>query len=216
MDRPDFGEWVLLGVEQGPDATPVPVDEDLLLAAREAGPKVLAHVRRESGDSGPDRTAIARDVWERVLRSVAKTRERQRERASGTDREEIVNLESYLIGIFHHRFNRVLKRERRREERVEVVSSDLELERLDRRPNGESVEDIERAVTIKQILEQMDEWTRAVWLARKYGYSRREIAERLGLTEAQVKRKFQYGLDKTREKVLNVLKQSQVEVKRRA
>src|SRR5579864_8557826 len=133
MDRPDFGEWVLLGVEQGPDATPVPVDEDLLLAAREAGPKVLAHVRRESGDSGPDRTAIARDVWERVLRSVAKTRERQRERASGTDREEIVNLESYLIGIFHHRFNRVLKRERRREERVEVVSSDLELERLDRR-----------------------------------------------------------------------------------
>ena len=40
------------------------------------------------------------------------------EKASG-----IVDLEAYLFGVFHHRFNRALKKERRRQETIELVPS---------------------------------------------------------------------------------------------
>src|SRR5260370_24155130 len=81
MDKPDpYGEWVLLGTKQGPGGEPLATDEELLAAAREAWPHVLAHVRGELFDkeSGPERTALAADIWDRVLRSVAKTRQRNR------------------------------------------------------------------------------------------------------------------------------------------
>src|SRR5215470_16400576 len=116
-DKPDpYGEWVLLGTKQGPDGPPVAVDEELLAAARKAWPRVLAHVRGElfEKESGPERTALAADIWDRVLRSVAKTRERNKDR-----RPSISDLESYLIGVFHHRFNRKLKQEQRRAENIE-------------------------------------------------------------------------------------------------
>ena len=44
----------------------------------------------------------------------------------------------------------------------------------------------------------MDEWTRKVWAARQYGYSWKEIATPLGLTEHQVKLRFRYAIGKLR------------------
>jgi hypothetical protein len=52
----------------------------------------------------------------------------------------------------------------------------------------------------------MDPWTRKVWQARQYGYTWKEIAGWLGMTEQQAKMKFQYGLEKTRGSILRVLK----------
>src|SRR6202007_777852 len=108
--------------------TPLAIDEELLGAARKAWPHVLAHVRGELFDkeSGPERTALAADIWERVLRSVTKTRQRKSDR-----RPPISDLESYLIGVFHHRFNRVLRQEQRRVETIDLVASVADLERFE-------------------------------------------------------------------------------------
>src|SRR6266704_1161482 len=129
VDKPDpYGEWVLFGIKDRPDGAPLPVDEDLLAAARKAWPRVLAHVRAELFDRelGPERTALAAEVWDRVLRSVAKTRLRHTNR-----RPPISDLESYLIGVFHHRFNRLLRQEQRRAETIELVASVADLERFE-------------------------------------------------------------------------------------
>jgi hypothetical protein len=44
----------------------------------------------------------------------------------------------------------------------------------------------------------MDEWTRKVWAARQYGYSWREVAIYLGLTEPQAKLRFRYAIGRLR------------------
>jgi DNA-directed RNA polymerase specialized sigma24 family protein len=44
----------------------------------------------------------------------------------------------------------------------------------------------------------MDEWARKVWAARQYGYSWKEIAIQLRLTEPQVKLRFRYAIGKLR------------------
>lgn len=200
-----YGEWVLLGTRQGPDAPPLAIDEELLDAAREAWPHVLAHVRGELSDKelGPERTALAADIWDRVLRSVAKTRQRNR-----GHRPPISDLESYLIGVFHHRFNRLLKKEHKRAETIELVSSALDLERFKAALDTEWTEQLEQAITIRQITDRMDPWTKKVWQARQYGYSWREIASRLGVSEPQAKMKFQYGLEKTRQSIVGLLKRA--------
>src|SRR6266850_2088700 len=179
-DKPDpYAEWVLLGTKQGPGGPPPAIDEELLAAAREAWPHVLAHVRGELFDKelGPERTALAADIWDRVLRSVTKTRQRNSDR-----RPPISDLESYLIGVFHHRFNRLLKKEQER------------------------AEQLERAIAVKQITDRMDPWTKKVWQARQYGYSWKEIARWLGITEQQAKMKFQYNLEKIRQSIVRVMR----------
>ncbi len=203
-DKPDpYGEWVLLGTRQAPDGPPLAIDEELLAAAREAWPHVLAHVRGELFDKelGPERTALAADIWGRVLRSVAKTRQRNR-----GHRPPISDLESYLIGVFHHRFNRLLKKEQKRAETIELVSSALDLERFEAALDTEWAEQLERAIAVKQITDRMDPWTKKVWQARQYGYSWKEIARWLGITEQQAKMKFQYNLEKIRQSIVRVMK----------
>ena len=161
MNKPDpYGEWALLETKQGPGGQPLAIDEDLLAAAREAWPHVLAHVRGELFDkeSGPERTALAADIWDRVLRSVAKTRQRNRDH-----RPPISDLESYLIGVFHHRFNRLLKKEQKRAETIEVVSSAVDLERFEAALDTEWAEQLERTIAVRQITDRMDGWTKKVW-----------------------------------------------------
>jgi hypothetical protein len=91
-----YGEWVLLGIHQH-EGQPYPVDEPLLLAAREAWPHVLGHARRKLGEKGlsSDSTAFAADIWEGVLRAILKKRHRNPD-----NQPPILNLERYLIGIF--------------------------------------------------------------------------------------------------------------------
>jgi DNA-directed RNA polymerase specialized sigma24 family protein len=204
MDKPDpYGEWVLYGNKQGETGQPLAVDEELLSAAREAWPHVLAHARLELGgkEFGPERTALAAEVWERVLRSVTKTRQRNKDH-----RPAISDLQSYLIGVFHHRFNRLLKTEQRRVETIELVSSTLDLERFESVLDTEWAEELERAIAVRQITSRMDGWTKKVWQARQYGYSWKEISSWLGVTEQQAKMKFQYGLEKTRQSIGRLLR----------
>jgi DNA-directed RNA polymerase specialized sigma24 family protein len=204
IDKPDpYGEWVLLGTNQGPGGPLFPVDEELLAAARATWPRVLAHVRGELFDKelGPERTALAADIWDRVLRSVAKTRQRNRDH-----RPPISDLQSYLIGVFHHRFNKLLRKEQRRAETIELVSSVLDLERFEAALDTGWAEQLERAIAVRQITDRMDAWTKKVWQARQYGYSWKHISTWLGVTEQQAKMKFQYNLEKIRQKIARLLK----------
>ena len=199
MDKPDpYGDWVLLGTKEGPAGSAPGIDGELLAAAREAWPHVLAHVRGELFDKalGVERTALAADIWDQVLRSVAKTRQRNQDH-----RPPIANLESYLIGVFHHRFNRFLKSEQKRAETVELVSSAVELERFEAAVDSDWTEQLERAIAVRQITDCMDGWTRKVWQARQYGFSWEEISGWLGVTEQQAKMKFQYNLEKIRQSI---------------
>jgi DNA-directed RNA polymerase specialized sigma24 family protein len=204
MDKPDpYGEWVLFGTKQGAGGPPLAVDEELLAAARKAWPHVLAHVRGELFDKelGSERTALAADLWDQVLRSVAKTRQRKKDH-----RPPISDLESYLIGVFHHRFNRRLKQEQRRAETIELVSSVLDLEQFEAALDTRWAEQLERAIAVRQITDRMDAWTRKVWQARQYGYSWKDISRWLGVTEQQAKMKFQYNLEKIRLSISRLLK----------
>jgi DNA-directed RNA polymerase specialized sigma24 family protein len=145
---------------------------------------------------GAERTALAADIWDQVLRSVAKTRQRNQ-----NHRPPISNLEFYLIGVFHHRFNRFLKREQKRAETVEFVSSALDLECFEVAVDSDWAEQLERAIAVRQITDCMDGWTRKVWQARQYGFSWEEISGWLGVTEQQAKMKFQYNLEKIRQSI---------------
>jgi len=120
-------------------------------------------------------------VWESVLLSVAKTMRR----SNGKDRP-ILNLEAYLFGAFHHRFNRALRQERRRREMVEYLPLGRDLERLRQAHDSKAVADLDRSIQVKQTIENMDDWTRTVSMARLAGYSWKEIAEYLRLTEPQL------------------------------
>jgi RNA polymerase sigma factor (sigma-70 family) len=208
MDKPDpYGEWVLLGTKQGPGGPRLAIDEALLTAARAAWPRVLAHVRGELFDKelGPERTATAADIWDRVLQSVAKTRQRNKDH-----RPPISDLESYLIGVFHHRFNRLLRQEHRRTETIELVSSVLDLERFEAALDTEWAEQLERSIAVRQITDRMDAWTKKVWEARQYEYTWKEIASWLGITEQQAKMKFRYNLEKIRQNIGRLLKRRTV------
>src|SRR6266568_8917575 len=204
MDKPDqYGEWVLLGTKQGPGRPPLAIDEELLTAARAAWPRVLAHVRSELFDKelGPERTAMAADIWDRVLQSVARTRQRNKDH-----RPPISDLESYLIGVFHHRFNRLLRQEQRRAETIELFASVADLERFEAALDTRWAEQLERDIAARQITSRMNPWTKKVWLARQYKYSWKQIAGWLGITEQQAKMKYYYNLEKIRQAILRELK----------
>jgi len=204
MEKSDhlYGEWVLLGIQQQRGEQPNAVDEPLLAAARQAWPHVLAHARRKLGEKGllSDSTVFAAEVWEKVLRAIAKKRQRRPEQ------HVVADLESYLIGIFHHRFNRLLEREQRRLSTIELVASTADLEKIESTRNIRWVSELERAITIKQIVVHMDEWTRNVWKARQYGYSWKEISKPLGLNVQQAIMRYRYGLEKTRKRLIELLR----------
>lgn len=96
-------------------------------------------------------------------------------------------------------------REQKRAETVELVSS-IDLERIETAKNGEWADELERAITVKQIANWMDPWTKKVWQARQYGFSWKEISSRLGVTEDQARKKFEYGIEKTRQRIVGLLK----------
>ena len=89
-----------------PVAAPQHEISELIVVARRLWPSVQAHAYREQpGKSSDEALAFASEVWEGVLRSVAKTIQR-----SNGKNWRIKNMEAYLFGAFHHRFNRALKR----------------------------------------------------------------------------------------------------------
>jgi len=69
-----------------------------------------------------------------------------------------------------------------------------DLERLRHAHDSKAVADLDRSIQVKQTIESMDDWTRRVWMARQAGYSWKEIAKRLRLTEPQAKLRFRYAI----------------------
>jgi hypothetical protein len=204
MERPDpYGEWVLQKVQQETGGNQAPIPEEVLAAARATWPRIVIYATREFERQGSNREAVAlaADIWEAVLRSVAKAFLRKGEYASS-----IEDLESYLLTAFHHRFHRFLKAEQERHEIFQSVSEPLNLDLLETTQNAEWVSQLERRIAVRQVTDRMDGWTKKVWQARQYGYSWKEISTWLGITEHQAKMKFQYGVEKTRAKILRSMK----------
>jgi DNA-directed RNA polymerase specialized sigma24 family protein len=204
MEKADpYGEWVLRKIQRETVGNSVPLPEEVLTAARAAWPCVVVHAARELEREGSKREAeaLAADIWEAVLQSVSKALQRK-----GEYRSSVGNFESYLLAAFRHRFHRFLKAEHDRREVFQSVPEGLDLVVVERAQDGGWVEELEQAITVRQIADRMDEWTRKVWQARQYGYSWKEIALRLGVSESQAKMKFQYGLEKTRQTIVRLLK----------
>jgi DNA-directed RNA polymerase specialized sigma24 family protein len=204
MSKPDpYGDWVLFPADEGQSLNPPAIDDELILAAREVWPRVLVHAKRElnADGLGADSASMAAQVWERMLRSVAKTRQRNTHA-----QQPIADLQSYLFLAFVHRFNRAVQQEQKHAERIELVSSSIDLERIESAQDCRWVEELERAIAIREIADRMDGWTRKVWQARQFGYTWKEIASWLGISEQQAKMKFQYGLEKTRRSIVRLLK----------
>jgi len=136
---------------------------------------------------------MATEVWEELLRSVLRTMRRL------GNLHHVTNLESYLIGAFRHRFQRALVKERQLRQKVLLTDSVEKLESLGRIPDWKPVERLERELQVQQALKLMDPWTRRVWNYVKYGYSIKEIAKRLDLTEFQVEFRYRRRLTRLRD-----------------
>jgi len=108
-----------------PVAAPQHEISELIVVARRLWPSIQAHAYREQpGKSSDEALAFASEVW----RSVAFGREDD----STVQREKLANKEhgSLSLGAFHHRFNRALKKERRRLQMMQHLPSSHDLERL--------------------------------------------------------------------------------------
>ena len=184
-------EWVLSNSSSKTKEQSLHSDDELIAVASRLWPRVQAHARKELANKNPDESAaLAAEVWESVLQSVSKTLRRRTGKATG-----IVDLEAYLFGAFHHRFNRALKKERKRQETIRLVSTG-DLAELPGARDTKSPRTMEDSIQVKEVVRNMDDWTRKVWTARQYGYSWREIAEHMGLSEHQAKLRFRYALRK--------------------
>jgi hypothetical protein len=198
-----YGDWVLFPPEERETGRSGSPDHELIAAAREAWPHVLAHARKEFHQRGlgSDSPSLAAQVWESVLRAISKARQR-----NSDDRPPISDLQSYLIVAFHRRFNKALLREKKRVEFIELVSSSVDLERIESAHDTSWIAELERAIAVREITDRMDAWTKKVWEALEYGYSWRKIASWLGITEQQAKMKYYYNLEKIRQAILRELK----------
>jgi DNA-directed RNA polymerase specialized sigma24 family protein len=137
------------------------------MSSRPLGPEwVLSRFISPVGDAQDEinELVLATEVWEGVLQSVAKTVQR-----SNRKNWRIQNTEAYLFGAFHHRFNRALKKERRRREIIQHLPSSGDLERLRQAHDSRVVHDLEQSIQVNEAVRSMDEWTRKVWAARQYG-----------------------------------------------
>ena len=190
MKNPNLGpEWVIAGPDdEAGDRSES--HERLLDAARSAWPNVLSYARLADV---PDSECLATEVWEELLRSVLRTMRRL------GNLHHVTNLESYLIGAFRHRFQRALVKERQFRQKVLLTDSVEKLESLGRIPDWKPVERLERELQVQQALKLMDPWTRRVWNYVKYGYSIKEIAKRLDLTEFQVEFRYRRRLARLRD-----------------
>ncbi|MFI5248228.1 MAG: hypothetical protein ACHQWV_06715 [Nitrospirales bacterium] len=166
-------------------------------------PRVVAVVASELNreGSGREAEALAAEIWEGVLRSVAKALDRKSDSSS-----TIRDFEQYLLAAFHHRFHRFQRAERGRRDRFQPASASLDLGLVEGVRDTEWVLELERAITLRQITDRMDPWTKKAWQARQYGYSWKEIAAWSGLSEQAAKKKFEYGLAKTRHRIVRSLK----------
>src|ERR1700746_444280 len=102
-------EWVLSSFTSPSPGTQDHINE-LVTVARRLWPRIQAYALKQQPQKNPDEViAIASDIWESALQSVGKTVVRSNGR-----RRPIRDLDAYLFGVFIHRFNRALRKERKR------------------------------------------------------------------------------------------------------
>jgi len=197
MSRQEVGpEWILSSFTPPNPGIQNRINE-LVAVARRLWPRIQAHAVKEQPRKSPEEAiAIASDVWETTLQSVGKTIVRSSGRGT-----QIRDLDAYLFGVFIHRFNRALRKERKRKEIIQYFPSARDLELLRQAHDSRATRDIEHSVQAKEAVQNLDEWSRKVWIARKYGYSYPEIASFFCMSEAQVKLRFRYALARLREKL---------------
>jgi len=189
-------EWVLSSFTSPSPGTQRHISE-LISVARRLWPRIQAHAVKEQLQKNPDEViALASDVWESALQSVGKTVVRSNGRGV-----PIRDLDAYLFGVFLHRFNRALRKERKRRETFQHFPSTHDLEGLRQAHDSKAAREIEQSAQVKEAIQNMDEWTRKAWIARKYGYSWYEIGIFFGMTDVQAKLKFRYAIAKLREKL---------------
>lgn len=190
-------EWILSSSFSEIGTRPLRNDDELIAVARKVWPRLRAYAITEAkNQSFDERVALAAEVWEKVLRSVSKTLEE-----CDCKKSDIANLEAYLAGAFYHRFNRAMRKERRRQETIELVPSSLDLEQFPEALDMNAQPDLEHSVQVKEVIENMDDWERVVWTARQYGYSWRKIAKYMGVSEQQAKLRFQYAIRRLRDRL---------------
>lgn len=203
METDPYGEWIIrkLQLGTGVDANPLPAQ--LIAAARAVWPRVAALVTSELRREGSTREAkaLASEVWEGVLRSVAKAAHR-----NGNYASSLREPEAYLLVAFRHRFYRHQRAERCRRDRFQSASANLDLGLVEGAQDTTWIRELERAITVRQVTDRMDPWTKKAWQARQFGYSWKEIAAWTGLSQQAAKKKFEYGLDKTRQRIVGLLK----------
>ena len=187
-------EWIISNCSPAtlPDSNN---QDEFLLSARRVWPYVQAHARRELGSrhDDPENATLAAEVWEGVLRSVALSLHRLR-----VSFADIANLDSYLVGVFRHRFNRIRRRDQRREQTIQLVASLSELDAIAKQRGMHASFDVERHILARQAIGFMDQWTKRIWIARQYGYSWKDVAVFVGITEGRIKMRFRYKLLKLR------------------
>lgn len=198
-----YGEWVIRRLQQeaGGDADPFPAA--VMAAARVVWPRIPALVANEVKPQGSlqEAEALAAEIWEGVLRSVSRAIGR-----NGNYASSIRDPEAYLLVAFQHRFRRFQKAEHGRRDRFPAASTSLDLGLVEGALDATWILELERAITVRQITDRMDPWTKKAWQARQFGYSWKEIAARSGLSEQAAKKKFEYGLEKTRQRIVGLLK----------
>lgn len=172
---------------------------EFVQASQQAWPRVLAHVRRElsAHARGAEITSLALEIWEDVLRSVWKTLRRP------NGASEVRDLENYLIGTFHHRLNRRLQQERRRDAILEFVPPEklIELPARDNNNLEDSAARIDQRIQLNQVYGMLDENVRKAIVARIYGFSWAEIAKTFQIEEQNLIMRVQYAIRKIRGKL---------------
>jgi hypothetical protein len=179
-------EWILQSTTYGV------IDSDrtrLLDCARRVWPGLKAFARRVMAAEGSidERDRFSSEVWEEVLVLAAKT--------LAEAKRPVLDLEAYLAASFRYRFIRKAREEKKLRERVQFLPSE-ELDGLCEFETRGSRLAIEDKLQVKQITQQMDEWTLTVWNSLVYGMSWKEIGNSLGIQQEQAKQKFRYELKK--------------------
>jgi DNA-directed RNA polymerase specialized sigma24 family protein len=152
-----YGEWAIRRVQQETGENRDPLPAEVIITARKVWPRVAAVVANElkREGSGREAEALAAEIWEGVLRSVAKALQRK-----GDSSSTVRNFEPYLLAAFHHRFHRFQRAERGRRDRFQPASASLDLGLVEGAQDTEWVLELERAITIRQIIDRMDPWTK--------------------------------------------------------
>lgn len=182
-------EWIL----EATSGAEEPLTQ-LTESAKRIWPRLRSFARHALPSETPsdEKDRFLTEVFESVLLT---TRE-----ALGKSGERVLDLDAYLSASFRNELARRAKKEKRLRDMVQYMSSG-ELDLLPEQHSGCSSLSIEDLLQVQQITQEMDAWTRVVWVALTYGKSWKEIGHSLKTDPEQAKQKFRYAIKKIRDRL---------------